>query len=128
RAVDWRRLQTNFIVVFPQGVLENAPQFHVLATKVPTNAASAKLQQSLVRQFPNVAIVDLKQVLIIIKDILDKIAWVISFMVLFSIITGFIVLISAVRTSKYQRIKESVLLRTLGARQQQILTITGLEY
>lgn len=128
RAVDWRRLQTNFIVVFPKGVLENAPQFHVLATRVPNNVASAKLQQSLVRQFPNVAIVDLKQVLITIKDILDKIAWVISFMALFSIITGFIVLISAVRTSKYQRIKESVLLRTLGARQQQIFTITGLEY
>lgn len=128
RKVDWRKLQTNFIVVFPKGVLESAPQFHVLATRVPNNAASAKLQQTLVGKFPNVSIVDLKQVLVTIKDILGKIAWVIGFMAFFSMVTGFIVLISAVRTSRYQRVKESVLLRTLGARQQQIFTITGLEY
>ena len=128
RKVNWNRLQTNFIVLFPEGVLESAPQFHVLTTRVSGNEASARLQQSLVKEFPNVSIVDLKQVLITIEGILDKIAWVISFMAFFSIFTGLIVLIGAVRTSKYQRIKESVLLRTLGARQRQILSITALEY
>ena len=49
-------------------------------------------------------------------------------MAFFSILTGIIVLIGAVRTSKYQRIKESVLLRTLGAKSKQILQITALEY
>ena len=49
-------------------------------------------------------------------------------MAFFSILTGIIVLIGSVRTSKHQRIKESVLLRTLGARSNQILRITALEY
>ena len=49
-------------------------------------------------------------------------------MAFFSIITGIIVLIGSVRTSKYQRIKESVLLRTLGATNSQILKISALEY
>jgi len=49
-------------------------------------------------------------------------------MAFFSILTGIIVLIGSVRTSKYQRIKESVLLRTLGAKSSQILKITALEY
>ena len=49
-------------------------------------------------------------------------------MAFFSILTGIIVLIGAVRTSKYQRIRESVLLRTIGARGNQILKITALEY
>ena len=49
-------------------------------------------------------------------------------MAFFSILTGFIVLIGSVRNSKYQRIKESVLLRTLGAKSKQILQITALEY
>src|SRR4051812_2704136 len=57
RAVDWIRIQTNFLVVFPKGVLEEAPQFHVLLTRVPSAAASAHLQQMLVRQFPNVSII-----------------------------------------------------------------------
>ena len=128
RAVDWGRMQLNFSIVFPTGVLENAPQFHVLTTNAPDEAASARLQQELVRAFPNVSIIDLRQIVTLIEEILDKVSWVINFMAFFSILTGIIVLIGAVRTSKYQRIKESVLLRTLGARGKQILGITALEY
>ncbi len=128
REVDWGRMQLNFSIVFPEGVLEKAPQFHVFTTKVPDEKASASLQQALVRQFPNVSIIDLRQMLTLVEGILDKISWVINFMALFSIVTGIIVLIGAVRTSKYQRIKESVLLRTIGARGRQILKITALEY
>ena len=128
REVDWGRMQLNFSVVFPTGVLENAPQFHVITTNAPDKATSASLQRELVRKFPNVSILDLRQVLTLVESILDKISWVISFMAFFSILTGIIVLIGSVRNSKYQRIKESVLLRTLGAKSNQILKITALEY
>lgn len=128
REVDWGRMQLNFSIVFPTGVLENAPQFHVMTTNAPDKSASASLQRELVRKFPNVSILDLRQVLTLVESILDKISWVISFMAFFSILTGIIVLIGSVRNSKYQRIKESVLLRTLGAKSNQILKITALEY
>ncbi len=128
REVDWGRAQMNFSVVFPKGVLEDAPQFHVLTTFTPDEATSATLQQELVKKFPNVSIIDLRQILSLLANILDKISWVINFMAFFSILTGIIVLIGSVRTSKYQRIKESVLLRTLGAKSKQILRITALEY
>lgn len=128
RSVDWARMQINFSIVFPKDILEDAPQFHVLTTKVDDVASSARLQRNLVRRFPTVSIIDLRQVLTVIEDILNKIAWVINFMAFFSILTGIIVLIGSVRNSKYQRIKESVLLRTLGAKSEQILRITALEY
>ncbi|MDN3493616.1 ABC transporter permease [Winogradskyella bathintestinalis] len=128
RKVDWGRVQLNFTVVFPKGVLEDAPQFSVFSTAVPNAQSSADLQQELVAKFPNVSILDLRQVYTIIEDILDKVSWVINFMAFFSILTGIIVLIGSVRTSKYQRIKESVLLRTLGAKNKQILQITAFEY
>jgi len=128
RTVDWSRMQLNFSIVFPTGVLEDAPQFRVLTTKVSNESSSAALQQSLVEKFPNVTIIDLRQVLTLIEKILNKISWLINFMAFFSILTGIIVLIGAVRTSKYQRIKESVLLRTLGAKSDQILKILALEY
>lgn len=128
RTVDWSRMQMNFSIVFPEGILENAPQFRVLTTKVPDERTSATLQQDLVRKFPNVSIIDLRQVLTVIEGLLEKIAWLINFMAFFSILTGVIVLLGAVRTSKHQRIKESVLLRTLGARSRQILKIIALEY
>lgn len=128
RKVDWGQLQPNFSIVFPKGVLEAAPQFYVLTTFVPNEAISAKLQSELVAKFPNVSIIDLRQVYTVIEDILNKVSWIINFMAFFSIITGIIVLIGSVRNSKYQRVKESVLLRTLGAKNKQILKISALEY
>lgn len=128
REVDWNRVQTNFLVVFPTGVLEDAPQFNVLLTHVSSDEASANFQRAMVKNFPNVSIIDLGLVLKTIDDILEKIGFVIRFMAGFSIVTGLVVLIASVLISKYQRIQESVLLRTLGASRKQILTITGLEY
>ncbi|MCM4153092.1 hypothetical protein DHD05_15990 [Arenibacter sp. N53] len=128
RTVDWGRMQLNFSIVFPLGILEDAPQFTVLTTRVPDEIASASLQKELVKEFPNVSILDIRQILVVIENLLNKISWIINFMAFFSILTGIIVLLGAVRTSKYQRIRESVLLRTIGAKSKQILKIVALEY
>jgi putative ABC transport system permease protein len=128
REVDWGRVQLNFSVLFPSGILEDAPKFHVLTTRTPSNEISAQLQRQLVSSFPNISIIDLRQILELLEGILEKISLVINFMALLSILTGIIVLIGAVRTSKYQRIKESVLLRTLGAQNAQLLRISLYEY
>ncbi|MXV15444.1 FtsX-like permease family protein [Pedobacter sp. HMF7056] len=128
RKVDWNRVQTNFRLVFPKGVLEDAPQFRVLVTRVPSNEASAKFQKDLVSRFPTISVIDLGLILNVLDEIVDKIGFVIRFMAGFSIVTGLIVLIASVLISKYQRIRESVLLRTLGATRRQILAITALEY
>ncbi|RZK54863.1 MAG: FtsX-like permease family protein, partial [Pedobacter sp.] len=128
REVNWGRMQTNFRVVFPTGVLEDAPQFHVLMTRVPSKEVSAKYQGAVVRQFPNVSVIDLDLVLELVDELLSKIGFVIRFMAGFSMATGWIVLLSAVLTSKNQRIKESILLRTLGASGKQVLIINAIEY
>ncbi len=128
RKINWNRVQTNFFIVFPTGVLESAPQFNVLITRVPSAEQSAAYQQSVVRAFPNVSIIDLTLILKAVDDILSKVSFVIRFMALFSILTGLLVLISSVAISKYQRIRESVLLRTIGASRRQILMINAAEY
>ena len=128
RAIDWRRMQTNFRIIFPTGVLEKAPQFHVITLRVTGQRQSATFQQAVVGRFPNVSIIDLALVLKVLEDVLDKVGFVIRFMAGFSILTGFIVLLSSVLISKFQRIQEMVLLRTLGASRKQLLIITLLEY
>lgn len=128
RTVDWNRIQTNFLVLFPTGVLEAAPQFHVLLTRIPGKEASARYQQAVVRQFPNISIIDLGLVLSVLDKLLEKVGFVIRFMAGFSIVTGLVVLIASVLISRYQRMQESVLLRTLGASRKQIFYIIALEY
>ena len=128
RKIEWNRVQTNFLVLFPNGVLEAAPKFHVVMTKVDSKQTSAMFQQAVVTNYPNISIIDLGLILETVNDIIDKVGFVIRFMAMFSIITGVIVLISSVVISKFQRIKESVLLRTIGAQRKQILQINALEY
>ena len=128
RKVDWNRIQTNFLLIFPTGVLEDAPQFHVLLTQVPSNEVSANYQRAVVKAYPNISMIDLGLVISVLDEILTKMGFVIRFMAAFSIVTGLIVLVASVLISKYQRIRESVLLRTLGASRKQILVITALEY
>jgi putative ABC transport system permease protein len=116
------------MAVFPEGILESAPQIFILSTRVETTEKSAELQRAMVRAFPNVSMIDLALVLNTLDSFLSKIAFVIRFMAFFSIVTGLIVLAAAVITSRYQRIQESVLLRTLGATRKQVTRIMIIEY
>jgi putative ABC transport system permease protein len=128
REVDWQRVQTNFMVVFPEGVLENAPQFFVLISRIDDKQVSASFQQELVQKFPNVSAIDLTLILETVDQVFDKIGFVIRFMALFSLLAGLFVLSGAVINSKYARLKENVLLRTLGASQKQLLGMTVIEF
>ncbi len=128
RKVDWRRVQANFFVVFPAGVLEAAPGFYILTTRINSAAESARLQQAVVKNFPNVSTIDLTIVLQTLDGILGKVSFVLRFMAFFTVATGLIVLGGAVLTGRYQRIQESILLRTLGASRAQIRKILVAEY
>ena len=128
RDVDFAKIQTNFHVLFPNGVLEKAPQFHAIVSRAENKEQSANFQKQLIKAYPSVTALDLSQLLKSVDDILGKVSFVIRFMALFSILTGILVLISSVVLSKYQRIQESVLLRTMGAKSNQILKINALEY
>lgn len=128
RAVEWRRLEPNFFFVFPEGVLEAAPKFHVFALRADTPEISAKVQRAAVAAFPNVTAIDLRLVMQTLDGIFSKVAFVIQFMALFTVVTGIIVLIGAVLTGRYQRIRETVLLRTIGATRAQLTQIMLVEY
>lgn len=128
REVDWARLEPNFFAVFPSDALAGAPQTWVVMASAPDAAARARAQRDVVRAFPNVASVDLTEVQASLDDVLGRISLVIRFLAGFSIATGFIVLLGAVSVSRLQRIRESVLLRTLGATRGQIGSILVTEY
>jgi putative ABC transport system permease protein len=128
RKVEWPKDPPNFIFVFPTGVLENAPQFYVTSTRIEDQQQANRFQQQLVMQYPNVSLIDLRLILSTVNELFDKLGLVVRFLALFSIITGLVVLAGAVINSKFVRIKENVLLRTVGARTGQITKITLIEY
>ena len=128
REVEWQKDPPNFIFVFPPGVMEEAPQVFVTATRIDNQQQANSFQQQLVMQYPNVSLIDLRLILSTVNDLFNKLGMVVRFLALFSIITGLVVLAGAVINSKFLRIKENVLLRTVGARTRQIIKITLIEY
>lgn len=128
RKVEWQKDPPNFIFVFPTDVLEAVPQIFVTATRVEEGAKSNTFQQQLVAQFPNVSLIDIRLILNTVNNLFNKLGLVVRFLALFSIITGLVVLAGAVMNSKFVRIRENVLLRTMGAQKKQLLLITLIEY
>lgn len=128
RTVNWARFEPNFFVVFPNGPLDDAPQSFVLLTRVDDAAAMGRLQRLVVEQHPNVTSIDLTSIQQTIEKIVASVVLAIQFMALFSVSTGVVVLIGALATSRFQRIRESALLKTLGATRRQVVGIMVTEY
>ncbi|MEO8199961.1 MAG: FtsX-like permease family protein [Gemmatimonadota bacterium] len=128
REVNWARFEPNFFVVFAEGPLNAAPQMFVSLTRIPDAAERGRVERLVVEQFPNVTAIDLSQLQASIEGLLDKVVLVVQFMSLFSLATGGVVLVGAVATSRFQRVREGVLLKTIGATRRQILQILLVEY
>ena len=128
REVEWARFEPNFFVVFPEGPLDGAPLTYVLLSRVEDATRRGLLQRSVVESYPNVSTLDLAQVQRAIEGVLDKVVLAIRFMALFSLAAGAVVLAGAVAASRYQRVREGALLRTLGARRPQLVRILLTEY
>ncbi len=128
RRVDWQRIGTNFFVVFPPGVLEEAPQIYAMLSRTEGPDQAASVQNAVVSAFPNVSIIDLTLVLRTAQDLFSKLGYVIRVMALFSVITGLLVLMGTLLVNRYQRAEESVLLKTLGASRATVLKILAVEY
>jgi putative ABC transport system permease protein len=80
------------------------------------------------KAWPTVSAIDLGFVLRLFDGVFTKIAWAISFLASFTVITGLVVLASAVLMGRHQRVREAVLLRTLGAQRTQLQQIMLAEY
>ena len=128
RIVNWARFEPNFFVVFAPGALERAPHSLVTLARVPDAVARGRIQRRLAEGAPNVTTVDLGEVQRALESVVDRIILAIRFMALFSLATGTVVLVGAIATSRWQRVREGTLLRTLGATRGQVLRILSVEY
>ena len=128
REVTWARFEPNFFVVFSPGSLERAPKQYAMLAHVPTSAGVAALQRAVVRVYPNVSSLDLTLIQATIGNVLNKITTAIRFMALVSLAFGIPVLFSAVAATRRARLREGVLLKTLGATRRQVGRIMLAEY
>jgi putative ABC transport system permease protein len=128
RTVDWQRFETNFFVVFEPGVLDDAPQMLVVLANIPDAAERAGFLRGLVEAFPNVSALDVTRVQETLEEIMGTVDRAVRFLALFLVTAGLLVLAGSLATSRYHRIREGALLKTLGARRSQVLAILLIEH
>jgi len=128
REVDWGRFEPNFFAVFQPEAIRDAPKQFVFVAAVDSDSAIAVLQRESVRRFPNVSSIDLSLVRRTIGQIVEKVTLTVRFLALFSLAMGIPVLFSAVAATRRDRLREGVLLKTLGATRAQIGRILLAEY
>jgi putative ABC transport system permease protein len=128
REVNWGRFEPNFFAVFPTAALERAPKQHILVAAVSSDTGIARLQRQSVVRYPNIASIDLSLIRNTILRIVERVASAVRFLALFSFAMGVPVLFSAVSATRRDRLRESVLLKTLGATRRQVGRILFTEY
>ena len=126
RKVDWQSMRPNFFVVFPRAVLERYPgmymtSFRLLPTQKP-------VLNELVRELPTVTVIELDIVIKEMRSVVDQVARALELVLAVILVAGSLVLISGVRSSLDARLKESALMRALGARQRLVLGTLWIEF
>jgi putative ABC transport system permease protein len=128
RKVVWTRFEPNFFAVFAPPVLRDAPNQYVMLAQVKDQATLPLLQRSVVNRFPNISSIDLTAIKRTVDRIVARVSLAIRFMALFSLAVAIPVLFSAVSATRRARVREGVLLKTLGATRGQIAKILLAEY
>ncbi|MFN2565557.1 MAG: ABC transporter permease [Gemmatimonadaceae bacterium] len=128
REVNWARFEPNFFVVTNSAALAGAPKQFVILARVPTSAGVARLQRDVVRSYPNVSSLDLTAVQRTVANVIGKVTTAVRFMALLSLALAVPVLFSAVAATRRDRLREGVLLKTLGATRRQVGRIMLAEY
>ena len=130
REVEWRDSRNGgFMFVFRPGALDDAPQTFIALVKGPDVPADrARFQHDLVAQFPNVSVIDFLTILETVREVTDKVTLAITVVGGLVLFSGALILIGAVAMTKYQRVYEAAVFKTLGASAGTIARMLLVEY
>ena len=127
RKVNWRNMRTNFYMIFSPGALKGAPVTHVSTVHVP-ESKELLLQHAMVEALPNITALSTRDIVTTIENVVEKLKTLVDFMSVFTIAAGLVILAGSIVSTKYRRLKESAVLKILGAKRNKVASILGVEY
>jgi putative ABC transport system permease protein len=127
RTVDWGTFGINFFLVVEPGVLDRAPQQRLAAVRLPRDATQG-VQDLLAARYPNVTMVQIRDILEKIVAVLERIALAVRFLGGFTVLAGIAILVGAVSAAAARRGREVALLKTLGFTRAGVAAVFSVEY
>lgn len=126
RKVEWDTMRANFFAVAPPGVLDNFAASYITSFYLPIDQSN-KLNQ-LVRQFPNLTVIDVAALMEQVRGIMEKMTYAVEYVFGFSLFAGLAVLYAALVATREERVREATLLRVLGASRRQVTLASLVEF
>jgi putative ABC transport system permease protein len=130
RRVDWSDSRAGgFMFVFRPGVLDRAPHGFISFLRGPEDVtARGKLQGEIVTRFPNVSVIDGREMITTIRTVIENVTLAVTVVGSLVVLSGLLILIGAVAMTKFRRIYEAAIFKTLGATRRMIASVLLLEY
>lgn len=119
RKVDWDTFRVNFFVIGAPGTLDNYPASYITSFYLPEQRYA--LLDDLVTNFPNVTVIDVAALMAQVRAIIERVTLAVEYVFLFTLVAGLLVLYAAIQSTQDERLRESAILRTLGASRRQLL-------
>lgn len=126
RKVQWDGMQVNFFVIAPPALLQTQPATYITSFHLPVGQEA--LLNQLLRQFPNLTVIDVAAIIGDVRMIMDQVSDAVSFVFLFTLLAGLVVLYAAVLATRHERLYEAAVMRTLGARSRQLALAQWIEF
>ncbi|MDB5972639.1 MAG: hypothetical protein JWQ90_5089 [Hydrocarboniphaga sp.] len=120
RKVKWESFKPNFFLVTPPGVLDEAAGTAQYLSAFHLPREQRALLRELITAFPNVTAIDIEATMNQVRGIVDRVVGAVQFLFAFALAAGACVLLAAIESTRAERVRETALLRTLGARRRTI--------
>jgi putative ABC transport system permease protein len=118
RKVDWDSFNVNFFMISPPALLQGQPVSYVTAFHLPPR--NVELLNALIKQFPNLLIIDVAQVMAQVQKMMTQVSKAVQFVFLFTLLAGLVVFYAAIASTQDDRIQQAAVMRTLGASRKQL--------
>ena len=126
RKLDWGSFKVNFFVLMPPALLRDFPATYITSFHLPP--AQREVVDGLVARYPNITAIDIAPILAQIERMLEQVIGAVQFLFLFTLAAGVLVLYAALAGTRDERMRESALLRALGASHRQVRAVQVAEF
>ncbi|MFZ1085415.1 MAG: FtsX-like permease family protein [Terracidiphilus sp.] len=124
---DGQHLGMRVEFVLPSALLQDQPATWYGGAHIDPKQV-AHLERALFAAYPTVSVVNLADVLTRIESVVDQITFVVRFLAGFSIFAGLMILASSIASTRFRRMREAVVLKTLGATRMRIIRTFSVEF
>jgi putative ABC transport system permease protein len=126
RKVDWGSMKPNFYILFSEDLVRQLP-LNYLTSFYAAQEHSHKLTQ-VIREYPGITLLDMSQVLVQIQGLLSQVTLAVEYLLILVLLAGLLVLMAALNSSLDDRLQQGAVLRTLGAKRQQLQKMQWYEF